>query len=134
LHYDSLTLRREESVSEFNEFQESDPIFRPSSGETGRPSLGERRPELAAAVVYLRSRRIEVPEDESPDDVMHLLDAVHAFERAVNERGGVVLIAGVGQPRSSGKRFLMPARRDDETIGAFAERISLLSRRLGGAD
>ena len=121
-------------MSEFNEFQESDPIFRPSSGEFGRPSLGERRPELAAAVVYLRSRRIEVPEDESPDDVMRLLDAVHDFERAVNERGGVLLIAGVDQPRSSGKRFLMPARRDDESIGAFAERISLLSRRIGSVD
>ena len=68
----------------------------------------ERRRDVAEAVVYLRSRRIEIPEDESPHGVVRLLSAVQQFENAVKERGGVVMIAGVTSRRTSKTRFMLP--------------------------
>jgi hypothetical protein len=90
----------------------------------------ERRRDVAEAVVYLRSRRIEIPEDESPHGVVRLLSAVQQFENAVKERGGVVMIAGVTSRRTSKTRFMLPARRDDETVTAFAARVRTLAKRI----
>ena len=92
----------------------------------------DRRRAVAEAVIYLRSRRIEIPEDEPSEAIIRLLAAVGDFEEAVHARGGALMIEGSPTRGGARTRFMLPSRRDDESILEFAGRISDLAERLGG--
>lgn len=96
------------------------------SPEPMESDLDRAKVEVAAR---LRSRGIEASERESPEDLVRLLDAVERFERTVQRRGGDLMvdepISGEGtRPRQpDNRRFVLPVRRDDESIDAFIARI-----------
>ena len=48
--------------------------------DLNRERRADQRRAIAEAIVYLRSRRIEVPEDEPADGIVRLLAAVAQFE------------------------------------------------------
>ncbi|HEY2026822.1 MAG TPA: hypothetical protein VGG78_07415 [Gemmatimonadaceae bacterium] len=74
----------------------------------------------------LRARGVSVSDRDSPDDVVRLLEAVEAFERAVESHGGDLMVdeppaRSTAQPDDP--HFLLPTRADDETLTQFNERL-----------
>lgn len=75
----------------------------------------------------LRARGVAVHDDESPEEIVQLLEGVEAFERAVESRGGDLMMdeppaAGASQPDDPA--FLLPTRADDESAAGYLERLS----------
>jgi hypothetical protein len=81
----------------------------------------------------LRNRGIEVWDNDSPEDLVRLLDAVETFERSVQRRGGDLMmdeppIDTLGEPDDP--LFLMPSRSADESVVAFARRLAALTAEI----
>ena len=75
----------------------------------------------------LTARGVAVHADDSPEAIVLLLDHVEAFERAVEARGGDLMVDEPpahheGQPDDP--HFLLPARGDDESPSAYATRLA----------
>ena len=74
----------------------------------------------------LRQRGIDVHDDESPEEIVLLLEQVEAFERAVESHGGDLM---VDEPPADGSRqpddpaFLLPSRSADESATAYLNRL-----------
>jgi hypothetical protein len=74
----------------------------------------------------LRTRGIAVGDADSPDEIEALLEAVEAFERTVEESGGDLMVDEPprrGTPQPDDPRFLLPTRRDDESVPRYLERL-----------
>ena len=75
----------------------------------------------------LRRRGVEVRDDESPEDIVRLLESVEAFERVVQARGGDLM---VDEPPANGAvqpddpEFLLPTRSADESAAAYLDRLA----------
>jgi hypothetical protein len=76
----------------------------------------------------LRSRGVRLTDRETDEELVELLDAVERFERVVERQGGDLM---VDEPVDSGgarepddRRFVLPRRRDAETVNAFIDRIA----------
>ncbi|HEV7992128.1 MAG TPA: hypothetical protein VGP25_09900 [Gemmatimonadaceae bacterium] len=75
----------------------------------------------------LRQRGVAVHDDETPEEIVRLLEAVEAFERAVESRGGDLMVdeppdRSAEQPDDPA--FLLPSRAADESASAYLERLS----------
>ena len=75
----------------------------------------------------LRQRGVAVHDDETPDEIVRLLEGVEEFERAVESKGGDLMMdepptAGSSQPDDPA--FLLPKRADDESASGYLERLS----------
>jgi hypothetical protein len=76
----------------------------------------------------LRSRGVQVLPSDTPEDVAALLDAVEAFELAVEEQGGDLMLAeppeGIdAEPDET--QFVLPKRRPNETAGDYVRRLEV---------
>lgn len=74
----------------------------------------------------LRARGVAVHDDDSPDAIVLLVESVEEFERAVQARGGDLMVDEppanrAGEPDDP--HFLLPARGDDESAPAYAARL-----------
>lgn len=74
----------------------------------------------------LRSRGVEVYDSDSPDDVVQLVEGVEEFERAVESRGGDLMVdeppaKGAAQPDDP--HFLLPTRAADESVSNYLRRL-----------
>jgi hypothetical protein len=81
----------------------------------------------------LRARGIEVSEDDSPDDVAAMAEAVEEFEQAVEEQGGDLMVDEPptgGRPQPDDARFLLPKRPADESVSRYIERLRSATRTL----
>lgn len=79
--------------------------------------------ELAAR---LRARGVAVHDDDSTDAIVALVEAVEAFESAVESHGGDLMMdeppaRHAGQPDDP--HFLIPARGDDESFAQYRDRL-----------
>ncbi len=75
----------------------------------------------------LRARGVAVYDSDSPDDVLKLVEGVEEFERAVESRGGDLMVDeppanGVAQPDDP--HFLLPRRAADETVSNYIRRLA----------
>ena len=58
----------------------------------------------------LRQRGVAVRDDESPEDIVNLLEGVEAFEQAVMSKGGDLMVDEPPRPRKrSARRSRLPA-------------------------
>jgi hypothetical protein len=68
-----------------------------------------------------------VYDEDSPEDIVQLLEAVESFERAVEAHGGDLMMdeppAG-GSAQPDNPRFLLPSRAADESAPAFLRRLN----------
>jgi hypothetical protein len=74
----------------------------------------------------LRARGVAVHDDDTPDAIVALVEAVEAFERAVESHGGDLMMDEPpahhrGQPDDP--HFLIPARGDDESATKYRARL-----------
>src|SRR6476620_12779512 len=94
-----------------------------SSRSEERTDLARVSEEIAGR---LRARGISIGNRESPEDLVRVLEAVEAFERAVESRGGDLMMdeppsRSAGEPDDA--HFLLPKRADDESLAQFADRL-----------
>ncbi len=79
-------------------------------------------------VARLRGRGIEVNERESSEALVHLLDAVEAFERTVENRGGDLMVDEPVRSKAPTQpddvAFVLPTRAPNETIAAYTVRVA----------
>ena len=84
--------------------------------------------ELAAR---LRARNVAVHDDDTPEGILAIVEAVENFETAVQAAGGDLMVdepprSGTAQPDDA--RFLLPTRGDDESATAFVKRVDAACR------
>lgn len=75
----------------------------------------------------LRAQGIAVYDSDSPDDIVQLVEGVEEFERAVESRGGDLMVdepptSGAAQPDDP--HFLLPTRAADESVANYIKRLS----------
>lgn len=86
------------------------------------------RDELEAR---LRHRGATLSGDESDDEVLALANAVDAFERAVMQSGGDLMVDTPESSRPDNPDFVLPQRRDDEDVDDYVQRIHAAAGRIG---
>jgi hypothetical protein len=79
----------------------------------------------------LLSRGIELHDADSPDDLVRMIDAVEAFERAVVAHGGDLMVdepppPHPGQPDDP--HFLLPMRAADESAAGYVNRLAAATK------
>ena len=92
----------------------------------------EQRLARQEAEARLRPRGIVVLEEDRDEDVADLLDAIERFEAAVEARGGDLFVNRIGSPEPEAPEFVPPARRGEESAGAYRMRVERATDRLRG--
>jgi hypothetical protein len=100
--------------------------------EENERDLARVSEELASR---LRDRGVAVHEDDSSDDIVALVEALEAFERAVEAHGGDLMMDEppphhVGQPDDP--HFLLPPRGDDESFTQYRGRLVAATTAIHG--
>lgn len=86
------------------------------------------REELEAR---LRHRGASVNGAETDDEVLALSNAVEAFERAVMQAGGDLMVDTPESSQPDNSAYVLPQRRGDEPVDAYVRRIQDTVTRLG---
>jgi hypothetical protein len=106
------------------------------------PSYEDRQNELNAhrdedraratevAYAQLRRRGIDVDGEESSDDLATLLSAVERFEEAVSSIGGDRMVHSLDTDQHDDESLVLPQRRADERLSAYARRVYDAADRL----
>jgi len=97
----------------------------PNEDRTGIDDLQRVSGEVANR---LESLGIALSGSESAEDLARILEAVERFERAVETRGGDLMVdeGPGGETREpDDMHFALPLRRADESVGRYLERLSL---------
>ncbi|MGH7617650.1 MAG: hypothetical protein ACREPM_10510 [Gemmatimonadaceae bacterium] len=85
-------------------------------------------------VARLRRAGVATTDRDSPDGLARLLSAVEDFERAVERRGGDLMmdepVTGDRPVKPDDRSFVLPKRGGAETIPAFIERIAAARSRV----
>jgi hypothetical protein len=75
----------------------------------------------------LRARGVDVFDSDAPADVAEMVDAVEEFERAVESRGGDLMVdepPNRGAPQPDQPQFLLPTRAADESGRNYLTRLA----------
>ena len=83
----------------------------------------ERRRNADEIALRLRDRLIDVNGGEDPGDLATLMEAVEHFEAAVELRGGDLMVDSPRSSKPDTPGFVLPPRRDDESLRSYALRI-----------
>ena len=93
-----------------------------------------RREEREAAATELAGRilqkGVDVSADEDPALLADLLSAIERFETAVINRGGDLMVNMPDSTDPQDPAFVLPARRDDESLSAYIRHIGEASAML----
>lgn len=108
----------------------------PQTGSTPRDDAQSEIARVSQNIAgRLRTLGVTVRDDESPDDIVRLLEGVEAFERAVQSKGGDLMVdeppaRGTVQPDDPD--FLLPKRADDESASAYLVRLEAATHAVRG--
>jgi hypothetical protein len=78
----------------------------------------------------LWQRGVAVHDDETPEEIVRLLEGVEEFERAVESKGGDLMMdepPADGSSQPDDPAFLLPRRSADESASAYLERLAAAS-------
>lgn len=78
----------------------------------------------------LRGSGVDVYDNDSPEELVRLLDAVEGFERSVQRHGGDLMVDEPpddvrGEPDDP--LFLIPTRSADESVASYIRRLDALT-------
>jgi hypothetical protein len=98
---------------------------------THRADDSERSDDLQRAsgevIARLEALSVDLNGDESPEALIQVLEEIERFERAVEERGGDLMM-DEGPPGRAAQpddpHFALPLRLADETIRAYRQRLA----------
>jgi hypothetical protein len=101
------------------------------------PHRDEERASVELEVAArLRGRGVELTGRETPSEMADLLDAVDQFESAVEAHGGDLFIdtptarSGTRVEQPDNPAYVLPARREDEPVPTYIDRIAEAAERL----
>ncbi|MEO7085450.1 MAG: hypothetical protein ABI442_04825 [Gemmatimonadaceae bacterium] len=90
----------------------------------------EQHEASLAAIARLSVLGIAVNDVESSEVIADLLEAVEAFERAVEAAGGDLMVDTPPSQLPDDLRFMLPRRLDDETVTAYTVRVHQAAHQL----
>jgi hypothetical protein len=100
------------------------PNERDDAFETGRR---EERARIGLDIASrLSDRGVTLTGSESSDELVRLLETVEAFERAVQAKGGDLMVdeaPDAANPQPDDVDFALPQRTADETVAQYVRRI-----------
>jgi hypothetical protein len=86
----------------------------------------------------LAGRGIRTTAEDAPDEIVRLLDAVEEFERAVQRKGGDLMvdepIGAASADEPDNRSFVLPTRNEGERIREFIDRMADARARAERAD
>ena len=104
---------------------------------TTDPRDDERRRVADEMGARLRARGVRLDDQESGEELANLLEAVEEFEGVVQSHGGDLMVdepvRGDAPVTPDDRAFVLPARRERESVSAYIDRIaeaSALARRV----
>ena len=107
--------------------------------EERQQSLDPHRAEERAAVTAevasrLRARGVQLTGEETSEQIVSVLEAVERFERAVEARGGDLMVDTRPAREPDNPDFVLPQRSADESISAYISRIEDAAERVQSAE
>jgi hypothetical protein len=90
----------------------------------------EQRNARVEATARLRDRGIDVDDAESVDTVVDVLEAVEAFERAVEARGGDLMVDTPPSTQPDDPHNVLPRQHGGESLDDYAMRVRGAARDL----
>lgn len=107
---------------------------RPDAASVDNPLRDEQRQHVRDELEgRLRHRGASIDGSESEEEILSLANAVDAFERAVMQSGGDLMVDSPTSSRPDNPDYVLPQRRADEPTGDYIRRIQEASGRIGGA-
>ena len=104
--------------------------------EPSDPSGDQLRRVEDEVASRLRSRGVQLTGRETAEELVQLLEAVDHFETTVERHGGDLMgdePIHTDRPREpDDQRFVLPRRRDGESVGGFVGRIAEATDRAAG--
>jgi hypothetical protein len=99
-------------------------MTQPNNSEPWDPDVSRVAQEIGHR---LRALGVAVYDSDPPDTLVELVEAVEEFERAVESRGGDLMVdeppvTGAAQPDDP--HFLLPRRAADESVANYVRRLS----------
>ena len=103
-----------------------------ASDDDLNPHRADDQARVAAEIRgNLHQRGIDIGDEESGEDLVTLLESVERFERARAALGGDSMINTPGTRQPERDEFVIPQRRDDESLTQYAARVDAAARKLG---
>ena len=90
----------------------------------------ERRHARDEMEARLREREIFLSDSESDEDILAMVNAVEEFEARVARLGGDSMVNTPESSQPDEERFVVPTRRDDESVERFVARVREATNRL----
>lgn len=110
-------------------------MTRPSSGASPDSSDEERRRIAEEIALRLRRNGVQLTGQESSEELADLEEAVEQFERMVERGGGDLMVdepvAGDSPIAPDEADFVLPARKQSESVSAYIKRIHEAASRAG---
>lgn len=107
---------------------------RPDAASVDNPLRDEQRQHVRDELEgRLRHRGASVAGSESEDEILALSNAVDAFERAVMQSGGDLMVDSPASSRPDNPDYVLPQRRADEPTSEYIRRIEEAAGRIGRA-
>ena len=97
--------------------------------ELNRHRATEQHDALVVALARLEDRDIDAS-DAPIELVVDLLEAVEAFERAVEACGGDLMVDTPPARQPDDAKFVLPTRSADEPVSEFTKRVRAATARL----
>jgi hypothetical protein len=91
--------------------------------DLNRHRATEQRDARAEVLGRLDDRGIDASDAASVDALVDLLEAVEAFERAVEAHGGDLMVDTPPSRQPDDGQFMLPRRGADESVSDFAHRV-----------
>jgi hypothetical protein len=88
------------------------------------PDVARVSQEIASR---LQARGVNVLDNDSPEDLVLLLEQLEAFEQTVEAAGGDLMVDEPpkhGKPQPDDTRFLLPVRASDESVSNYLQRLT----------
>jgi|SRR6185503_1700226 len=83
----------------------------------------ERQVVATEVANRLRDRGIQIVDEEEPEHLALVLEAVERFEEVVKRHGGDLMVDDLDSSEPDDPRFVIPPRETGESLPAYALRI-----------
>lgn len=108
---------------------------RPGSSSSSADDSATREVERASELLatHLKARGVLIHSRDNPDNLASMMEAVEAFEAAVEERGGDLMVdeAPAGKKvQPDNPEFVLPKRGANESATVFTDRITSATRAI----
>lgn len=108
----------------------------PEAADRAWPRTSDRDLERARQTIagQLARRQVAAHDDDEPEALVRVLEAVEAFEREVIALGGDLMNNQLATRNPDDARFVLPRRDEGESAVVYERRVQDATRRLRRGD